>query len=201
MEKEEKKEKKKSFISFKIIKKIVYFIVLAALILLIFNKCSRNRVTLDASSNLIKVEEITKFNVAKFTWNGIAEYRKEGSDKVDTYIKYEADITATMNLENFDKNIVIDKDKKEITINLPKVELKPNVIFRDGGKSFSFIPTNTDIEMKELVKVCEDDVIKKVSERVKMQDLAKENAKSTIEGLLLPLVEGNNYKIIWKDGE
>lgn len=201
MEKEEKKEKKRNFLSFRVIKKIIYFIVLGALILLIVNKCSRNRVTLDSSANLIKVEEISKFNVAKFTWNGIAEYRKDGKEKVDTYIKYEADITATMNLENFDKNIVIDKNKKEITITLPSIELKPSVIFRDGGKSFSFIPTNTSIEMKELVKVCEDDVIKKVSERVKMQDIAKENAKSTIEGLLLPLIEGNNYKIIWKDGE
>ena len=84
---------------------------------------------------------------------------------------------------------------------MPEIELKPTIIFRDGGKSFSFIPTNTDIEMKELIKVCEDDAIKKVSERLKIKDVAKENAKSTIEGLFLPLLEGNNYQIIWKDGE
>lgn len=124
----------KKNLSFKIIKRIIYFIILIVLILLIVNKFSKNKVTLDSSSNLIKIDEITKFNVAKFTWNGIAEYHKDNTEKVDTYIKYEADIVATINLENFDKNIVIDKDKKEITITLPKIELKPNIIFRDGGK-------------------------------------------------------------------
>lgn len=191
----------KKNLSFKIIKRIIYFIILIVLILLIVNKFSKNKVTLDSSSNLIKIDEITKFNVAKFTWNGIAEYHKDNTEKVDTYIKYEADIVATMNLENFDKNIVIDKDKKEITITLPKIELKPNIIFRDGGKSFSFIPTNTDIEMNELIKVCEDDALEKVSERVKIQEIAKDNAKTTIEGLLLPFIEENDYSIIWKDGE
>ena len=191
----------KKNLSFKIIKRIIYFIILIVLILLIVNKFSKNEVTLDSSSNLIKIDEITKFNVAKFTWNGIAEYHKDNTEKVDTYIKYEADIVATMNLENFDKNIVIDKDKKEITITLPKIELKPNIIFRDGGKSFSFIPTNTDIEMNELIKVCEDDALEKVSERVKIQEIAKDNAKTTIEGLLLPFIEENDYSIIWKDGE
>ena len=191
----------KKNLSFKIIKRIIYFIILIVLILLIVNKFSKNKVTLDSSSNLIKIDEITKFNVAKFTWNGIAEYHKDNTEKVDTYIKYEADIVATINLENFDKNIVIDKDKKEITITLPKIELKPNIIFRDGGKSFSFIPTNTDIEMNELIKVCEDDALEKVSERVKIQEIAKDNAKTTIEGLLLPFIEENDYSIIWKDGE
>ena len=191
----------KKNLSFKIIKRIIYFIILIVLILLIVNKFSKNKVTLESSSNLIKIDEITKFNVAKFTWNGIAEYHKDNTEKVDTYIKYEADIVATMNLENFDKNIVIDKDKKEITITLPKIELKPNIIFRDGGKSFSFIPTNTDIEMNELIKVCEDDALEKVSERVKIQEIAKDNAKTTIEGLLLPFIEENDYSIIWKDGE
>lgn len=195
MEKDGKK------ITFKLIGKIVFLIVLVVLVLLFFNKFSRNKVTLDSASNLIKVDEITKFNVAKFTWNGIAAYYKDGSEKVDTYIKYEADIVATMDLENFDRNIVIDKGKNEIIITLPNIELKPNVIFKDGGKSFSFIPVNTDIEMRELIKVCEDDALAKVSERVKMYDIARDNARTTIEGLLLPFIEDYDYKIVWKDGE
>ena len=197
----EKEVKKRKVLSFHIIKKIIYLVALIVLILLAVNKFSKNRVTLDSSSSLIKVEEISKFNVAKFTWNGIAAYYKDDKEKVDTYIKYEADIIASMNLENINENVIIDNTKKIITITLPEIELKPTIIFRDGGKSFSFIPTNTDIEMKELIKVCEDDAIKKVSERLKIKDVAKENAKSTIEGLLLPLLEGNNYQIIWKDGE
>ena len=55
--------------------------------------------------------------------------------------------------------------------------------------------------MNELIKVCEDDALEKVSERVKIQEIAKDNAKTTIEGLLLPFIEENDYSIIWKDGE
>ena len=58
-----------------------------------------------------------------------------------------------------------------------------------------------DIDVKDMVSVCEADAKAKVAERTKMLDIAKENAKNTIEGLLLPLVEGQHYTIVWKDGE
>ena len=195
------KEKLMGKISLEFIKKVLYFIVLILLVFLIINKFSKTRVLFSASANKIKTKEIEQLNLAKFTWNGIAEYTPENKKNDKTYIKYEANIVATMNFENFEDNISINHFTKVITVTLPKVQLQPNVIFKDGGKSFSFIPKNTDIEMKELVKVCEDDALEKVKKKTDMIEIAKENAKNTIEGLFLPMIEEEHYDIIWKDGE
>jgi len=184
-----------------IIIKIIYLIIFISLVLLIINKFNVKRERLSSSHNLIKVEEIDKVNVAKITWNGIAKYYKDNSSDVDTYIKYEAEVIATMDMENFNKNITIDENKKTIEIVLPEIKLRPNVLFKDGGKSFSFIPQDTDIEMRTLVDVCEKDVIEKISKKEDMLKVARDNAKTTIEGLLFPLIDLNEYQILWKDGE
>lgn len=185
----------------KTIMNVFYLIVLFALLLLLFNKYSSRHIKYKSSSNLIKSVKIEKLDLAKYTWNGIAEYHKNGKDKVDTYIKYEAEIVATMSLKDFSNNIKVDEDKKIITIILPKVELTPNILFKDGGKSFSFIPNNTNIEMKELLKVCEDDAKKEVDKDTRIRKIAIKNAKSSIKMYFLPFIIDNDYKIVWKDGE
>ena len=76
MESSEKK-KKRFRISFKLIKKIVYFTILILIVLFIASKFSKNRVTFDSASNLIKIDEVAKFNLAKFKWDGIARYYKD----------------------------------------------------------------------------------------------------------------------------
>ena len=193
---------KKVLIGLDIIRKVIYLVVIIAIIFIVVSKFTKSKVTFNSSSNVIKVDEIEKFNLARFTWNGIAEYYNDIDTEVDTFIKYEAQIEASMNMENFNKNnILVDDNAKLINITLPKIELTPKVVFKDDGKSLSFIPQNTKIEMRDIVVTCEEDAKKKVQERVEMLDIAKENAKTTIEGLLLPIIEESGYKIVWKDGE
>ena len=193
---------KKVIIGLDIVRKVIYLVVIIAIIVIVVSKFTKSRVTFNSSSNVIKVDEIEKFNLARFTWNGIAEYYNDTDTEVDTFIKYEAQIEASMNMENFNKNnILVDDNAKLINITLPKIELTPKVVFKDDGKSLSFIPQNTKIEMRDIVVTCEEDAKKKVQERVEMLDIAKENAKTTIEGLLLPIIEESGYKIVWKDGE
>ena len=193
---------KKVLIGLDIVRKVIYLVVIIAIIVIVVSKFTKSRVTFNSSSNVIKVDEIEKFNLARFTWNGIAEYYNDTDTEVDTFIKYEAQIEASMNMENFNKNnILVDDNKKLINITLPKIELTPKIVFKDDGKSLSFIPQNTKIEMRDIVVTCEEDDKKKVQERVEMLDIARENAKTTIEGLLLPIIEESGYKIVWKDGE
>ena len=205
MEKEEKVEKKekKGVVGrgVRIIKDIVYIVLVLSIMIIFYSKCAKTKVTYESSSNLIKIEDVTKFNLAKYEWDGIAEYYREGKEKVDTYIKYKAEIVASMDVDNINNNIRQDEANKKLYIKLPKIELVPTIIFKDDGSGFSFIPKSSDVEVKDMVSVCEADAKTKVAERTKMLDIAKDNAKSTIEGLLLPLVEGQNYTIVWEDGE
>ena len=208
-EKEIKKKKesnaRKVYFSVKIVKEIIYIIIICAIALLLYSKFNKKKVEFFSASNLIKVDEVEKFLLARFNWDGIAEHYKEDSKTkekvVDMHIRYQAEITATMNMDNFNNNVLVDKENKKIYLTLPKIELKPTIIFKDDGTSFSFIPSNAKVELRELVTICEDDAVKKVSERVQLFNIAKENAKKTIEGMLLPLIEEEHYIVIWKDGE
>ena len=206
--KEEKEEKKyyywhgkKLLISLKIIKELSYFIILGVIILVLISKCSKRTIEYNVASNLISTEEVEKITFAKFTWTGIAKYYKEGKNKVDTFIKYDALVSAFMNVSDLNYNIYFDNDNRIIYVTLPSMELKADIIFKEDGNSFSFIPANSKIDMRDIITICEEDAKKKVNERVQLLDIAKENAKNTIEGLLLPILEKENYQIVWKDGE
>jgi len=203
MDSSEKKEKRKIRFKFKYIKRIIYFVAIIMILLLFVSKFERKRISFDSASNLIKIDEVSKFNLAKFKWDGIAKYYKDNNKfSVNTFIKYQAEIVATMNVDNFvEENIEIDEKSKIIFIKLPTIELIPTIIFKEEGDSFSFIPKSTNIEMKDIITTCENDAKEKVKERIKIMEIAKNNAKNTIEGLLLPLIEEEHYTIVWKDGE
>ena len=180
----------------KIINIILSVIFIIFLILVVNKKFGGGNVRYNNSSNLINVEDIKDLYVVNFTWNGIAEkYNEKNDKKVENYIKYESVIEAKINAEDINNNIKIENKKYIIT--LPKIELVPKIIIKND--SFSFIPENSSLDLKELLNICEEDAIKEAQKNKELIKIAKENAKNTIEGLLLPITEQNNYKIVWKE--
>ncbi len=165
------------------------------------SKCSKKEVKLESSASLIKTTDIKELYLAKYKWSGIAAHYSKGENpKVDTYIRYDAEVRAKINLENINENIIINKDSKKITITLPKIEFDITPLFEKDGKKYSFIPRDTKIEPNEVLATCKEDAERKIKERVEMLETAKTSAKNTIQSYLQPLVE-DNYKIEWKDGE
>jgi hypothetical protein len=188
-------------ISLSFIKTIIIVVLLLVLCFFVFIKFKGNDVTIKSSSNLIDIKEIEELNVAKTRWNGIAEVKDESTGEIKTYIKYEADIIAKMSLKDINDKIVVNENKKEIIATLPKIELKPTILFKDEGKSFSFIPDNVSIDLKELLEVCESDAQLEADSNNKLMEIAEENAKNTIEGLLFQFLDKDNYKLVWKEAE
>ena len=181
----------------KYIKLIVLILLGAILGIVIYSKLTSNQVKLEATSTLIDVKEIQELNLASFTWNGIAEITNE--KKKTTYVKYEAVIEARMDLADINKKIEFNEETKEVYVVLPKIQLVP--VVRVKNDSFSFIPEDSKVDLKEVLTVCEEDANKEATDNVELLNVATNNAKNTIEGLLLPLIKEDNYKIVWKDGE
>ena len=200
--KEEKKEARQDRIKmFSVIKSILYAIVLIIIILFIISKCSPKEGKIGSAHTLIKIEGINELHLAKYKWRGIAAYYKdETKEKVDTNIRYEAEVRAKMNAEKINENITIDDNNKKIIVILPKIEFDTAINIKQDASNISFIPKNSGIEMDEILKTCKNDVEQKIQEKSKMLDTAKDSAKETIQSFLQPLLD-ENYTIEWKDGE
>ncbi len=178
--------------------KIIVLVILGVILgLVIYSKLSSNQVKLEATSTMIDQKEVQELYLANFTWNGIAEIPREKNKT--TYIKYEAVIEARMDLTDINKKIEYNEETKEVYITLPKIQLVPVVRVKNG--SFSYIPEDAKVDPKEAFTVCEEDAKKEATNNKELMSVAKSNAKNTIEGLLLPLIKEDNYKIVWKDGE
>lgn len=202
MEGKEKKSKLfKINLGVNIVRNLIYIVLIVAIALLLISKFSKTKVIFDSSSNLIDTKEVEKLNLAKFKWTGIAKYYKGESEEVDTYIKYDAIVEASMDMEGFNDKVRYDDANKKIYVKLPKIDVTPTISYKTDGSTFTFIPKKTSIELRDILTVCEKDVLEKAKEREQFMNIAKENAKTTIEGFLLPVIEGQGYSIVWEDGE
>ncbi len=201
-EREERKEARKDRLTvFSIIQKILYTIVLIIVLLFIVSKISPRKVVIGSSHTIYKIEGINELHLAKVKWKGIAaSFKKDNSGKVDTYVRYQADIRTKMDIEKINNNLVVDNDNKKIIITLPEIEFDIAIMIDKEGKNISFIPESSKIEMDEVIKICKNDVEQKIKEKSKIIDTAKESAKNTLQSFLEPFID-ENYTIEWKDGE
>lgn len=137
--------------------------------------------------------DIDKISSAEFVYNGIAErYDEEKPEEVDCYISYEANVK--VGIEMKDVEFKIDEDKKIITPILPSISINIVTLEEDG---ISYIPKNPDISLKEVIELCKKDAMNEANKSQKLREVAEENLKSTIEALLMPILDNTGYSLQW----
>ena len=177
----------------KMIKDILIIAVIIVLIFLIYNKLNNNsKLKISASSDLEKVIDISEIQTAKYTWNGIAEIN-------NTYVRYEGTVQVNYDMKDFFKdNIKLDNANKKIHLKIPETKYEPIVLAKSN--SISFIPANAEIDMKDVLNACEEDMKEEIKDNERLNEIAKNNFKSIIESFLYPITENSSFEFIW-DGE
>lgn len=155
---------------------------------------SSNRENILTSSSLLDVVDVSELSTAQFTYNGIAEvYKDKEKKEVTCYIRYNSVVKAGINME--DIRFEVDNEEKIVNVFIPQVTITANIV---DTKSISFIPENTNINLSDAIKVCENDAEKEANENAELKKIAKENLESTIRALLIPLLQEQGYTIDWK---
>lgn len=143
--------------------------------------------------SLKKAVSINKLSTAEFTYEGIAEKCNDKGDVV-YHIYYEASANAGMDLEKID--FKIDADKKTVTPILPEMTIDAPVI---DESVIDFLPKNANVNMREVIEICKADATNEIEGTPMIKETARRNMRSTIEALLVPILESNGYKIVWEE--
>ena len=179
--------KKKIVLILLIIAVVIVAVVLGPTLLHKFQK--KNIIT---SSQLQEAIDISELSTAEFVYNGIVEKYDEEKQKIECQIAYDARVKVGIDMKQV--TFEIDEDNKTVTPVLPDISV--NIASIDP-ESLSYIPKNPNMELDEIVKLCKADAIEEANNTPKLYETAEENLRTTIEALLIPLLDSAGYSIQW----
>lgn len=147
------------------------------------------------SSQLQEVVSVSKLSTANFIYNGIAEKTDENGN-VSYRVYYESTVRAGIDMSKI--TFDIDEENKTVTPLLPEITIDEPVI---DDTSLEYMPLNPSAEIKDVIAICKQDAETEIRETGQIQKTAKENLKTTIEALTVPLLD-SEYEIKWaEEGE
>lgn len=171
---------------------VVIAVALIAILPGVFN--AGNKGTTITETSLKKAVSINKLSTAEFTYEGIAEKLNDRGEAV-YHIYYKATATSGMDLSSIE--FKIDQDRKTVTPILPEVSVYDPVV---DESAIEYLPKNANIDLREVIEICKQDALKEVEKAPAFKEASSRNMRSTIEALLVPLLENNGYSIVWDNG-
>jgi hypothetical protein len=170
---------------------VVIVVVLVVKGVFLFKKLASrggHEVTTVSKASLEKVLDISEFSTLEYTYNSIVTVYDEQNEKAVYYVAYEGTVDAGI---DFSKIEVSEPDEdNKITITLPEVEVQGTYV--DAG-SLDYIFVNSKYETEtvsqEAYKKCKEDLEQKANETVDLEELAKDNAKTSVQALIQPWID------------
>lgn len=138
-----------------------------------------------------KAVSINKLSTAEFTYEGIAEKLNDKGEAV-YHIYYKATATSGMDLSSIE--FKIDQGQKTVTPILPEVSVYDPVV---DESAIEYLPKDANIDLREVIDICKQDALNEVEKAPSFKETSARNMRSTIEALLVPLLESNGYSIVW----
>ena len=166
----------------------VILIIIVAIILGIMLQPKEGEFTVISESSLREVLEIEELSTLEYFYNSIATQNIKDSDKIKYHVRYEGMVR--LGIEFDDIAINVDDDNKKIIVTVPEIKVIDCSVDQETME-FIFIKEKYETEsvLVEAYKLCKEDLEEKVVESNSLFELAKENAVSSIEALLLPWIE------------
>ena len=171
---------------------ILGIVILIVLIVLIIGfkpggvfRSSQNKVSPVSKSSLEKVLETRQLTTLQYTYNAIAEVKKEFFDTIKYHVAYEGTVQAGIDFEDID--IDINEEKKLITITLPEVSIQ-NVIVNAESMEYIFNDDKYETETvaSEAYSACVKDLQTRAEKEVQLLQMAKDNARDAVQALIEP---------------
>ena len=145
------------------------------------------------ASVLTEAIDIDALSTAEFSYAGIAQiYADAEETELLCRVRYNATVKAGISMAGV--QFEIDNEKKTVTATLPELQLTVNI---DDEKSFSFIPSEPNIPLRDIIEACEQDAEREALASAELLASAKSNAQSVIGGLLYPLLLSREYTLLW----
>ncbi len=152
------------------------------------------RANISTSSLLTDAIDIAELSTAEFKYIGIADiYTDESRTNVHCRACYSATVKAGINVAAFKYDI--DPETKIVTASLPEIILKVSII---DAQSIALLPSDSDVELAVLLKYCLEDAESEAWKSEELINTARENLKSTIEGLWYPILHSQGYTLKWE---
>lgn len=151
--------------------------------------------TIVSASTLMDAVDISELSTAQYTYKGIVtKYSNEKQTRIKCRIYYEAKVKAGIDMGEIDFNI--DEENKVVRPILPAIKITVKSV---DESSIDYMPSNTKIDLKEVLSLCKDDVEKEAMSSMELLNTAENNLKSIIEALLYPILEHQGYIIKWEE--
>lgn len=146
-----------------------------------------------STSQLEKAIEISDLSTAEFTYNGVAQiYKDEEKKHVKCNIVYDSKVKVGVDMSKL--KFEIDPENKTVKPIIPELEIRKPVI---DTKTIDFLPKDVNEDLKNIIAACENDALEEAEKTPELKKAAQENVQTTIEALLCPVLDSEDYKIIW----
>lgn len=149
-----------------------------------------SKLTTACKSTLDKAVGMSDLSTVDYTYNAVAKATEKddnGKTIVKYHIAYDGKVKAGIDFKKVE--ISIDEDKKKIIAKLPEVKIQ-TVSVDVGSLEYIFADDdyNTENISEEAYKICKKDLKTRADKEENLLKMAKDNAKSTVKGLLSPWV-------------
>lgn len=185
MKKEHKRRKKGKMVVFA----VLIVVILAAVAIVVSRNAKKEEPEIISLTALEKMVDVSDMSTFEAIYNGIAEVENEADPtQIDYYVSYEAKVKAGFDFENL--NMQVDHDRKVITVKIPEIKITDvNVDIGSLDYIFENKKANTENVSEQAYKECIEDVTKESAEEKAIYELAKQNAKNTMEAIIQPFME------------
>lgn len=185
MKKEHKRRKKGKMVVFA----VLIVVILAAVAIVVTRNTKKEEPEIISLTALEKMVDVSDMSTFEAIYNGIAEVENEADPtQIDYYVSYEAKVKAGFDFEKLDMQV--DHDRKVITVKIPEIKITDvNVDIGSLDYIFENKKANTETVSEQAYKECIEDVTKESAEEKAIYELAKQNAKNTMEAIIQPFME------------
>lgn len=149
------------------------------------------------SSQLTKIVQVSKLSAADYPYTGIA-YKNPSDDykHFDYAICYEATVPASADMSKI--RFEVDDSSRTVNVTLPDITIGDPSIDVD---SLDYLPDNSKANPSDYIKLCKEDARTEAQDAGGITQTARENLKSIVQALTLPLLEENGYTLKWDEDD